>query len=469
MGSSRHRWLLVLALLASACGDPQAEPDAGAPPDSGVRHDGVEPDDHVPTGDGPVVKREAAVPDGSRPSDATWPAVYPTTRTQSPITPYVAANLKAIAARDATRKERVFSKIGDSITKSTWFSACFAGSNVNLDGRTQLQPTISHFKLDLGGVTSWDRTSLCATVGWSASAAIKGSPSPLDQEVAAISPRFAVVMYGTNDAGFKDPFSFADSMVAIVDDLTGKGVIPILSSIPPRDDDATIDALWVPRYNAVIRAVAQARQIPLVDLHRELVSLPSHGLGSDGVHPNVYLSSGSARACDFTAAALKYGYNVRNLITLEALTRAKSVVVDHAAAPDPSGAPLQGDGSPGSPIVIGSLPFSDVRTTKGVAHRNIATYPGCSSTVNESGPELLYRMVVTQPTAIRAMVLDRGTVDIDVHLLGAAATGASCLKRDNKQIATTLQPGTYHFSLDTFVDTSGKELSGEYIFVVLKE
>jgi len=62
-----------------------------------------------------------------------------------------------------------------------------------------------------------------------------------------------------------------------------------------------------------------------------------------------------------------------------------------------------------------------------------------------------------------------GTVDIDVHLLGAAATGASCLKRDNKQIATTLQPGTYHFSLDTFVDTSGKELSGEYIFVVLKE
>jgi hypothetical protein len=54
-------------------------------------------------------------------------------------------------------------------------------------------------------------------------------------------------------------------MATIVDRLLAEGIIPILSTIPPRDDSASADRM-VPRYNAVVRAIAQTRGVPLVDL-----------------------------------------------------------------------------------------------------------------------------------------------------------------------------------------------------------
>lgn len=67
------------------------------------------------------------------------------------------------------------------------------------------------------------------------------------------------------------------------------------------------------------------------------------------------------------------------------------------------------------------------------------------------------------------MVFDRGTVDIDLHLLGATPSGASCIKRAHQELSATLQPGTYHMALDTFVSSSGTVLAGEYLFVLLAE
>lgn len=450
------RVLLTILALSSGCGEaPGGRADGLAFSDLGLPGDGAPPTDGArPPADG-------GPPDGS--PSGSHPTIYPSGRTLSPLSPHVKAQLRKIAAR-AQRDGRVFSKLGASMTVSKSFLHCFAGSNVALGQHGGLAPAIQHFKQDLGGgVTSFDRTSLCATVGWAALHALKGSPSPAEQEIAAVSPRFAVVAYGTNDIGYNDIQGYADDMLDLTDLLIGKGVIPVLASIPPRDDSAAADK-QVPRYNAVVRAVAQARQVPLIDLHRELLKLPDHGLGPDGVHLTAY----SGGACQLTAAGLTRGYNLRNLLTLQTLQRAKQAVVDDAPAPDPAGPARKGSGLIAAPIVVEGLPFVDLRDTKGWSQRAIDSYSGCNATQDESGPEFIYRLSVSQQTTIRAYVFDRGAVDIDLHLLGASASGASCIKRDHELIDATLQPGTYHFALDTFVK-GGQELAGEYLLVLLQE
>ena len=131
-------------------GAADAGPDAGADagPDAGLDAgaDGGAPD----AGDaGPTV------------------VVYPTGRTQSPMTSAVAAGLRASAARGAAQQNNVFAKVGDSHTVSTNYLACFAGANVELAGRTPLQPTIDLFKQGVAGTTTpFNRVSLAAGVGW---------------------------------------------------------------------------------------------------------------------------------------------------------------------------------------------------------------------------------------------------------------------------------------------------------------
>ena len=65
------------------------------------------------------------------------------------------------------------------------------------------------------------------------------------------------------------------------------------------------------------------------------------------------------------------------------------------------------------------------------------------------------------------MVIDRGTTDIDVHLLSGGTDGGSCIARDHRVVVADLDIGTYYFSLDSFV--SGGPLEGEYLFAVMAE
>jgi lysophospholipase L1-like esterase len=395
------------------------------------------------------------------------PARYPTDRTLSPLTPYVAQRLREVAARDAKRQPQVFAKVGDSVTVNVNFMACFDGPNVNLGPYDSLQATLDWFGAgDALGVSPFSRVSLAAQVGWSAQAALAGSPSPLSQELSAILPRFAVVMFGTNDVQAANIDAYANHMLDLTDALLEQGVIPALTTIMPRGDDPAADAR-VPAYNLAVRAIAQARQVPLIDLHRALAPLPDLGLGADRLHPSVYRAG---QACAFAPAeALAAGYNIRNLITLQTLDRLRRVVLDGEPSPDaPEPSPIQGDGSPQSPFIIDRLPFTDARDTSLSPHRTIDTYTGCNATQNESGPEYFYRLEVTQPITLTARLFDRGDTDIDIHLLGATPTADACIARNHLTITRALQPGTYHLSLDTF--TSGAtERSGEYLLILSAE
>lgn len=460
-----HRSAIVCALVMlalSACSDSddppttRVSPDAGAMTDDAALPDAALPDAALPDAALP----DAALPDGGLES---LPARYSADARHSRLNAHAARELARIHANDPTLQDDVLAKVGDSITVSTSFLRCFAGSRVVLDGRTELSDTIASFRAgDAMGTTPYERTTLAAGVGWSAWRVLETTtPSALVQELDAIRPRFAVVMYGTNDVGSNTPTRYAANMLDIVDTLIERGVVPIVSSFPPRDDDAAADAR-IPLYTSILRGLAEARQVPFVDLHRELLPIPGHGLGPDGVHPN----QAPTGACDFTPTGLRYGYDVRNLVTIEALDRARRVLVAGEPAPDGDGPARVGAGTSADPYVVDTFPFTDVRNTTFAAKRGRDTYGGCASTADESGPEVVYSLVLTAPRRIDAWVFDRGTVDVDVHVLDATATTAGCVARSDTHVSLDLAAGTWTIVLDTYV-SAGMERAGEYLLVVL--
>jgi hypothetical protein len=397
----------------------------------------------------------------------SFPARYPADRLQSPLTPWVRDRLVALRDGAPGLHDDVFMKVGDSITVDSNALGCFAGSRVDLGARPDLQPTIDHFLAgEAGGGSPWERDSRAAEVGQTAAWAMSGDPSPVERELDALSPAFAVVQYGTNDIHMGSTYlsaiwSFGESMLDLTDLLIDEGVIPLLVTIPPRADSTAVDA-WVPTYNAVVRGIAQGRQVPLVDLELGLRPLDDYGLYGDGVHLEPY----GQGACQLTDAGLEYGCNVRNLLVLDGLDRLRRAALDGEVFDD-DGEPLAGSGLAADPFVIDSLPFTDLRDTSLEGERQLDSYPGCGSSADESGPELVYRFDLERRTTLRFLVFDRGQVDIDLHVLGATVDDSDCQGRDDSDLELTLDSGTWHLVLDTYV-SGGQELSGEFLVVVIE-
>jgi hypothetical protein len=469
---SRHPWILI-ALLGSGCGDDArtsswsyGPSDAASEGSDAVSGDGaIEQDvsaDAIPDVPSDDAANEVG-PEAAPPPQG--PALYPSDRTHSPLTSFVAGRLKDVVGNNPASRKDLFIKVGDSITVSTRFLHCFADGQADLGEHGTLQGVLDAYaSAEVLGTTPFDRISAAVEGGRTASWAMAGSPSPLDLEVTAVKPAVAVVMFGTNDIGwFGDDHAqtlrwYHEPMFDLVDRLIAAGVVPILSTIPPRDDAPSHDA-WVSMFNAVIRGMAQGRQVPLVDYHRELVVLPSHGLSSDGVHPNAF----SGDSCLFTSEGLAYGYNVRNLVTLEALDRVWRSVIQDEDAPDDSAPALAGTGTAADPFVATGPVFTDVRSTEGATSAVLDVYD-CSG-ADESGPEQVYRLEVTTSVRLRAVVLDRGSVDVDLHLLGGTVGEAGCLARGDTLVESELLPGTYHLVVDTYV-SGGQALAGEYLLAV---
>jgi hypothetical protein len=290
-----------------------------------------------------------------------------------PVVPRIDADTKArlravLTAGEALgNRAGVFAKAGDSITATNSFLTDVGCGAVNLAGHIDVVRAMAAFSQDTvptngdpvwcGASNSFTRTSLAAERGWTAANALApfGDPppspacasppfdAPLPCELHLLHPIIALVMYGTNDAEHsRDPARFANELTAIVTTCVDAGVVPILSTIPPRPGDAEMDAR-VHLYNQAIVRVAFAERVPLVNYWRALVGggTINEGIGGDGVHPNV--ASGCTPHCeatDFSDEGLRYGFDVRNLTTLQALTKVLNVVVDDG--PADSGTPAGG-------------------------------------------------------------------------------------------------------------------------------
>ncbi|MCA9677880.1 MAG: SGNH/GDSL hydrolase family protein, partial [Myxococcales bacterium] len=392
---------------------------------------------------------------------------------RSPITPAVATRLRAIAAAGPAQRDRIFLKAGASGTVSRNLLYCLAGPDhqpgyrIDLDGRDALQPTIDRFRAELvAGDTSFDRPTLAAEVGRTARWVLTGAPSPLDQELAATTPRFAFVNYGTNDMEAATSYGaalapFWDAMNELLDRLEADGVVPIITGLNPRSDRAEATR-WVPTWDAVTRALAEARQLPYYSLYLASSPLADAGLLGDGLHGNVLIEAGAAQPCVFTAAGLAYNYDVRNLASLELLDATSRIVLDGAVAPDVAPLPpIAGQGTAAAPFVVDRLPFTHTFTTVGgEALRD--GYPGCDAGQDESGPEIVYQLDLAAPIRFRAVVLDGPDVDVDVHVL----VDGACVERADHYLDRALPAGSHRIVVDSFV-SGGVAQAGTYTLVLL--
>jgi hypothetical protein len=309
---------------------------------------------------------------------------------------------------------------------------------------------------------------MAARSGYSAGWAIDGDPSPLQQEIEATHPRFAIIHYGTNDMGLGSTYasamlSYYENMESMLAQLIELGIIPVLTGISPRLDSASAN-LWVSSYNALIRGMAEAHQVPFIDLYFATQELADQGMGSDGLHLNGY----SGGSCVLTEDGLEHGYNMRNLIVLEALDRLRWTVIDEVDGLDPTGPPMQGEGLLWDPWIVDRLPFTHRSDTTWSESSELDLYRGCDSDSDESGPERVYRLDLDEETAIRALVLDRGEVDIDLHILGPAGSEDDCWERGHNLVETTLPAGSWLISMDSWVDDESISHEGEYQLVLIE-
>jgi hypothetical protein len=413
--------------------------------------------------------------DGAPPPAASTPsprpaAALPAIETRavpalSPLTPDVVEHLRAIRARVPGRSDAVFAKVGDSATVSRTFLECFGDEGeAELGPHAELAPTVAWFRRgNAGGRNPFERSSLAAAVGWSTRQVLVGDPPPLLAEVRAINPRFAFALTGGNDAEGRDPGRFANRLLRVVDHLTRRGVIPILGSTTPRQDDAEAER-WARRYDTVALAVARGHRLPFIDFHGQLLTLPRHGLAGDGMHPNVFVHEGATRPCDLTRDGLEHGANVRNLLALRTLDRLRRTVVEGDPALDAATPPPTAPGTVASPLVIRELPFTDLRSTDD-GGSELADYTGCAGAPPERGPEIVYRFRLDRTARLRLWVHSRASADVDLHLLGETLDAASCVARDDAEIVRELAPGTHHLVVDSFVH-DGRALSGDYLLVV---
>jgi lysophospholipase L1-like esterase len=163
----------------------------------------------------------------------------------------------------------------------------------------------------------------------------------LDTLVAAFSDaQFAVVMLGTNDPASSGRLA---DIQTVVDKLEAAGIVPILSTVPPRND-AFSNQLNID-FNAGVRALAQARSLPLIDFYQEIL-LRRPGttwfntlISSDGVHPTAsgagfgvssdpYAAGGDPGTHTTGDAAANVGYLLRSWLTVQKLKEVKLHIVD---------------------------------------------------------------------------------------------------------------------------------------------
>jgi hypothetical protein len=224
----------------------------------------------------------------------------------------------------------VFAKVGDSITASNMSLRPLGEDAYKLgDYEEAFGDTRAYFSTAIARTgNSFVNKSLAAKVGWSASVVLNPNyadpahceegESPLDCEYRLLQPSFAFIMLGTNDVGFVSEATYRHNLERVVSETIRRGIVPLLSTIPPRTDSADIGEKVV-RFNAIVREVAQDYRIPLMDYYALMNTLPNKGLSDDGVHPNVP-PRGYVAVADFNARDLQYGYTARNLLMLATLS-----------------------------------------------------------------------------------------------------------------------------------------------------
>ena len=237
--------------------------------------------------------------------------------TAYPVVPQSLGQARVIfaAGQARGRAENVVAKVGDCNSIEWRFLHPFGLGEYDLGAYGELAKVVEHFSASLAYRTYAAHNGLTVNGAldpvWASPAVCFANESPLVCELRLHNPSMAVIMFGTNDMIVLTPNQFDYYLRQVVRTTIQAGVVPILSTFPRHlaFPDRSIT------FNQIVVLVAQEYDVPLINLWLALEPLPNHGIAGDGFH----LSGTMQGAGMLTEDNLRYGYTVRNLVTLQAL------------------------------------------------------------------------------------------------------------------------------------------------------
>jgi hypothetical protein len=307
---------------------PPVQPTAPPPPPEAA------PVAELVPGSAPPVPVEGApvepVAEEAASAEVAPPAAAPVAAPAGLITG-ISANARAIYlnGQQLGNRANVFSKIGDSITVAPWYLFPIGAGAYNLQGYGHLQSVINHFSAANARTgNSFANQSLAANNGWTTLTVLDPNASnhticaideaPLVCEYRVVKPSVAIIMLGTNDLALLPAETFRGNLAIVVQTSINMGVIPVLSTVPPRSGAEGAVAV----FNQIIIETARAYDVPLWNYHGSMVGIYAGGLSNDGIHPSSPPGTHPqdyAAAANFTPENLNFGFTMRNLGTLQVL------------------------------------------------------------------------------------------------------------------------------------------------------
>lgn len=305
---------------------------------------------------------EPAAPADTTPADTT-PEIAVTTEE---VLPRFDGPARRALRREVARADRegmnpeVFAKVGDSNTEWPQNLYGLGCREVDFGANRELRPVVARYtRVEFPGLEPLPECPRINPLSRQSAATVSGvwtewlmtpisrlpetgiayprgecrpRQTPLDCEIRLLSPRWTLIMSGSNDALLGRPLgeTYRRHLTAMVDRVRRLGPVPVLSTLPPMmvaAHNGEPGEERVAEANRIIREVAEERQVPLIDLYAALSAegMENQGLAADGLHLGAYggdyqadIVAGSAV---LTEDALRFGANRRNLIWLETLAR----------------------------------------------------------------------------------------------------------------------------------------------------
>jgi len=234
-------------------------------------------------------------------------------------------------------------EVGDSMTYSYAYGlwarnpngATTSDAATTVWMRANVNDGSNGFDWSSGGITAQDDGSwFHGFVG-----SIPGNPDLNDAQ-------FAVIMFNTPDCS--NPNNL-DVILDRVNEFRAAGIVPILSTIPPRTDFNYNNTCTYP-FNDALLAFAEQHSLPIIDYETEIqLRRPNNTwadtlISGDGVHPsgdrngytaesNPYSNGGDAATHTTGDAALNSGYLLRTWLTVQKMKEIKKYVVDNQPIP----------------------------------------------------------------------------------------------------------------------------------------
>lgn len=258
----------------------------------------------------------------------------------TPVVPVVSASARMIYQAGLARgnNPRVFSKLGDCMTETSYFLTPFSLGAYELGEYQHLRGVIEHFARTPARSASsdgWEQDSfatpsLAAASGFNVAGPLdptwanpewcQAGESPLACEYRVARPSIALIMFGTNDTTYTEPAAYDYYLRTIVLQTLERDILPVLSTFPTRPENPDKSLLL----NQIVIRVASDYDIPLLNLNRALEPLPHHGVNPDDTLR--LLAPPDERVDIFDEAHLQAGFTVRNLVTLQALAAVLAAV-----------------------------------------------------------------------------------------------------------------------------------------------